>query len=473
MNMFETDLSNPDNLTPTRIVAALDKYIVGQQAAKRAVAVALRNRWRRRKLEPAMRDEVAPKNILMIGPTGVGKTEIARRLAGLTGAPFIKVEASRYTEVGYHGRDVESMVRELMKLAVNQAKAAARDEVREKAAAAAEERLLDVLLPAPSAWSEEALSKSKTDEKRTQAEAGEGGNAAELHLRTRAKLRKKLQEGALDSREVEIEVLATPDNMAEIFSPAMGEEMGQELQDALSKMLPKRAKSRRMTVAEARRLLETEEAEKLVDEEAAVRRALDSAQNDGIIFLDEIDKVVGSGRDHGPDVSREGVQRDLLPIVEGAAVNTRWGLVRTDHILFIAAGAFHAVKPSDLLPELQGRFPLRVELNDLSEDDFRCILTVPRNALTGQYVALLKTEGLEISFASEAIAALARFATMANRSSQNIGARRLHTLMEKLLEEESFNAPELKGKSVHYTAEMVEERLKPILENEDLAKYIL
>jgi ATP-dependent HslUV protease ATP-binding subunit HslU len=447
-------------LTPPQIVAELDRYVVGQDAAKRSVAIALRNRWRRRNLGTEMRDEVAPKNILMIGPTGVGKTEIARRLAALSGAPFVKVEASRYTEVGYHGRDVESMVRDLVRAAINMCEGRARESVRSKAAAAAEERLLEVLLPAPSAWRESS------------GEQGPAG-AAELHERTRQKLRQKLREGSLDTREVELELLAGPEGLAGIFAPSLGEEMGLEFQEALTRVMPKRTRRRKLTVADARRMLEAEEAEKLIDQEAVARQAVAEAENLGIIFVDELDKVVASGREHGPDVSREGVQRDLLPIVEGASVITRWGMVRTDHILFIAAGAFHNAKPSDLLPELQGRFPIRVELNDLSEADFERILTAPQNALTKQYQALLATEGVQIEFTPAAIKEVARFAARANRISQNIGARRLQTVMEKLFEEISFNAAELKGKQVLVDEQVVRERVAPILEDEDLAKYIL
>jgi ATP-dependent HslUV protease ATP-binding subunit HslU len=456
--------TNASELTPPQIVAELDRYIVGQSAAKRAVAIALRNRWRRKKLDPAIQEEVAPKNILMIGPTGVGKTEIARRLAALAGAPFVKVEATRYTEVGYHGRDVESMIRDLVKQSINMTQTRARAEVRGKAVEAAEERLLDVLLPAPSSWSSTSSSKS---------ESGNDGNAAELHEKTRAKLRKKLRDGSLDSREVEVDVPVSSEAVASVFAPSMGEEMGAELQDAISRMMPKRSKKRKMPVAEARRILESEEEERLIDQEAVTRQAVEAAENLGIVFIDEIDKVAGSGRGYGPDVSREGVQRDLLPIVEGASVNSRYGLIRTEHILFIAAGAFHMSKPSDLLPELQGRFPIRVELQDLTEDDFRRILTVPRNALTKQYAALLETEGVSVEFTDDGVSAMARIAAKANARSQNIGARRLHTVMERLLEDISYDAASLSGKKVVVDGKMVEERLKPILEDEDLAKYIL
>ncbi|MCY3021250.1 MAG: ATP-dependent protease ATPase subunit HslU [Planctomycetota bacterium] len=455
---------DPAELAPRQIVAELDRYIVGQDDAKKAVAIALRNRWRRKKLDPAIREEVAPKNILMIGPTGVGKTEIARRLAALAGAPFVKVEATRYTEIGYHGRDVESMVRDLVKQAINMFQTRAREEVRVKAAEAAEERLLEALLPAPSAWAESAPAPGAT---------GARDSAAELHERTRAKLRKKLRDGSLDARQVEVEILAGADSVAGVFAPSMGEEMGLELQDALSRIMPKRARRRKLTVSEARRVLEAEEAEKLIDQDAVARQAVEAAENLGIIFIDELDKVAGSHSIHGPDVSREGVQRDMLPIVEGASVNSRWGIIRTDHILFIAAGAFHMSKPSDLLPELQGRFPIRVELKDLTEDDFRRILTTPRNALTKQYAALLSTEGVTLEFTEDGLAAVARIAALANARSQNIGARRLQTVMEKLLEDVSFRAAELAGEKIVVDGKMVEERLKPILEDEDLAKYIL
>ena len=458
-------------LTPREIVSELDRYVVGQDAAKKAVAIALRNRWRRRKLEPAMREEVAPKNILMIGPTGVGKTEIARRLAGLSGAPFVKIEATRYTEVGYHGRDVESMIRDLVKAAHGQCENAARQSVQKKASEAAEERILDALLPPPSSWQAEPVEPPPGGSTTTSQDTA--ANSAELHSKTREKLRSKLRSGSLDSREVELELLSSPDQVAGVFAPSLGEEMSMELQDALGRMMPKRGKRRKMSVAEARRLVEAEEAEKLIDKEAVSKEAIEVAENLGIVFVDEVDKVVASSREHGPDVSREGVQRDMLPIIEGTTINTRWGMVKTDHILFIAAGAFHSTKPNDLLPELQGRFPIRVELNDLTEEDFERILTAPQNAITKQYQALLSTEGLKLKFEKAALKELASFAAKANRASQNIGARRLHTVLEKVLEDISFDAPDYKGKTVTVDCKMVRERLGPILDDEDLAKYIL
>jgi len=457
---------DPTSLTPRQIVAELDRYIVGQNDAKKAVAIALRNRWRRRKLDAAIRDEVAPKNILMIGPTGVGKTEIARRLALLSGAPFVKVEATRYTEVGYHGRDVESMVRDLVKQSINMFQTRAREEVRARAVQAAEDRLLDLLLPAPSAWSQ------KTDTAGESISPSEP-SAGELHEKTREKLRKKLRDGDLDKREIEIDIQAPVEGVAGIFAPGMGEEAGADLQDALSRMLPRRSKKRKSSVSEARRLIEAEEGDKLIDHEAVTRQAVEAAENLGIIFIDEIDKVAGKQGGSGPDVSREGVQRDLLPIVEGASVNSRYGLIRTDHILFIAAGAFHISKPSDLLPELQGRFPIRVELQDLTEEDFRRILTAPKNAQTRQYAALLETEGVTVEFTDDGIAELARIAAQANQKHQNIGARRLHTVLEKVLEEVSFTAPDMAGKTVRVDGALVRERLQPILQDDDLARYIL
>ncbi|HOX04982.1 MAG TPA: ATP-dependent protease ATPase subunit HslU [Planctomycetota bacterium] len=452
------DPSGLRDLTPRQIVAALDRHIVGQAAAKRAVAVALRNRWRRQRLPAELRDEVAPKNILMVGPTGVGKTEVARRLAGLVGAPFIKVEATKYTEVGYVGRDVESMIRDLVKAAVSEEERAAREAVREQAAAAAEDRLLDALLPAP----------------RSPSSAAAPSAAPAAGAATRERLRKKLRAGELDSREVEVEVRSAAPNLAGLFSGMGDAEAAGELQDAMESMMPRRSARRKLSVAEARRLLAEECAADLVDREAAVRLALDKAQNLGIVFIDEIDKVVGrSSGGSGPDVSREGVQRDLLPFIEGASVSTRWGMVRTDHILFIAAGAFSQAKPSDLMPELQGRLPIRVELKPLGVADFERILTEPAGALTKQAAALMATEGVALTFKPEAIRRIAEIAAEANARAQNTGARRLATVMEKLLEDLSFDASERSGEKVVVDRRMVDERLAGIVEDADVTRFIL
>jgi ATP-dependent HslUV protease ATP-binding subunit HslU len=441
------------DLTPRQIVAALDRHIIGQEKAKRAVAVALRNRWRRQKLPAELRDEVAPKNILMIGPTGVGKTEIARRLAALVGAPFVKVEATKYTEVGYHGRDVESMVRDLIKTSVSAEESAAREGVRARAAEVAEDRLLDALLPAPTL-------------------AGEGAQPGPKP-ETRERLRKKLRAGDLDSREVEIETRVSGSPIAGVMTSMGDAEAGLELQEALESMMPRRTVRRKLTVAEARGALAEEAAGELIDRDAAVRRGLDKAQNLGIIFIDEIDKVVARTDSRGPDVSREGVQRDLLPFIEGASVATRWGLVRTDHVLFVAAGAFSSASPSDLLPELQGRLPIRVELTSLGAKEFERILTEPTGALTKQATALMATEGVKLSFKPAAVRRIAEIAAEANSRAQNIGARRLMTVMERLLEELSFSAPERGGESVVVDATMVEERLAGVIEDADVAKFIL
>ena len=449
-----------DELTPREIVVELDKYIVGQNAAKRAVAVALRNRVRRQKLQPELAEDILPKNILMIGPTGVGKTEIARRLARLAGCPFVKVEASKYTEVGYVGRDVESMVRDLIETGIDMVREEKLDEVAERAEQSAEERLLDLLLPS---------TPPSTDQSAPGAEA----QRREQMQRTRDKLRTQLREGKLDQRLVEVEVRERAMPAFEIVTNQGIEEMDINVKDMLSGFFGQQKKKRRMTVAEAFDYLIQEEENRLVDMEQVTRIAVDRVEQMGILFIDEIDKIAGREAGHGPDVSREGVQRDILPIVEGTTVNTRYGMVRTDHILFIAAGAFHTTKPSDLIPELQGRFPIRVELNSLTEADFIRILTEPKNALIKQYIALLDTESLKLTFTDDAVATVARFAALVNEQTENIGARRLHTILEKVLEEISFDAPELKKKNVKIDAAYVQKQLANIVKDQDLSRYIL
>jgi ATP-dependent HslUV protease ATP-binding subunit HslU len=457
-----------DELTPREIVVELDKYIVGQAAAKRAVAVALRNRVRRQKLTPEMAEDVLPKNILMIGPTGVGKTEIARRLARLAGCPFIKVEASKYTEVGYVGRDVESMVRDLVETSIDMVREEKLDEVAERAEHAAEERVLDLLLPAspPPAAPE---SPNSPNSPAPQIEAARHDQMD----RTREKLRAQLRDGKLDQRLVEVDVRERSTPAFEIVSSQGVEEMDINVKDMLSGIFGQQKRRRRMTVAEAFDYLIQEEENKLLDMDQVTRLAVERAEQMGIIFIDEIDKIAGRESGHGPDVSREGVQRDILPIVEGTTVNTRYGMIRTDPILFIAAGAFHISKPSDLIPELQGRLPIRVELTALTEADFVRILTEPKNALIKQYVALLDTEGVKLNFSEDAIATLARYAVMVNEQTENIGARRLHTILEKVLDEISFEAPDLKKKNVKVDGAYVTKQLADIVKNQDLSRYIL
>lgn len=448
--------STVDVLTPRQIVAELDKYVVGQAEAKRAVAIALRNRLRRQKLPPDLAEEVMPKNILMIGPTGVGKTEIARRLARLTRSPFLKVEASKFTEVGYVGRDVESMVRDLVELAVEMVREERLLEVRDKAEQAAEERLLDLLLPRASSLS---------------GDAGEGPD--DQMQATRERFRALLREGRLDHRTVEIEVREKVFPSFEIITGSTVEEVDIHIKDMLPGLFQGRTRRRRMKVPEAREHLIQEEQQRLIDMEAVARTAIQRVEQSGIIFIDEIDKIAGRESGHGPDVSREGVQRDILPIIEGTTVNTKYGMVRTDHILFIAAGAFHVSKPSDLIPELQGRFPIRVELEPLGKDEFVRILTEPKNALITQYSALLATEGISLHFTPEAIDRIAEYAALVNERTENIGARRLHTVMEKLLDEISFEAPDLAEKTITIDAAYVDRMLGSIARNEDLSRYIL
>ncbi|HLK56235.1 MAG TPA: ATP-dependent protease ATPase subunit HslU [Chthonomonadaceae bacterium] len=499
-----------EELTPSQIVAELDKYIVGQKNAKRAVAVALRNRYRRRLLPEDLRDEVIPKNILMIGPTGVGKTEIARRLATLARAPFIKVEATKFTEVGYVGRDVDSMVRDLVQVAIRLVESEKIAEVQAAAEERAIDRILDIMQPMRSTptrnrregaetpdltrairqmmgplfgtnstvtTENETETPSPPPQEPTPSEIEEQNDLARRE-RIRERLRRQLVSGVLDDDKVDITVEESQGMvMMQNFSPQGMEEMGMDVQSMLGGMLPKRHKKRRVSIAEAKQIFTQEEAQNLIDRDSLVREAIERAEQSGIIFVDEIDKIAGAGRGPGsgggPDVSREGVQRDILPIIEGSTVNTKYGPVRTDHVLFIAAGAFHVSKPSDLIPELQGRLPIRVELENLTESDFKRILTEPRNALTRQYVSLLATEGVMVEFTDDAISELARIAAEVNRSSENIGARRLHTVLERLLEDVSFEAPDMEDKQVLVNAEYVRSRLDDVVKNEDLSRYIL
>ena len=438
--------------TPREIVSELDKYIIGQKDAKRSVAIALRNRWRRQQIPEPLRDEIAPKNIIMIGPTGVGKTEIARRLAKLAQAPFLKIEASKFTEVGYVGRDVESMVRDLTDQAVNMVKAEETRKVQQKAEEIGEERLLDLLLPT----SRKGSSKEGEDSKET-----------------REKLRKLLRTGKLNEKYVEVEVMDRNLPMVEIFTASGMEEMDINIKEMFGNLFPKKKKHRKVKVPEALHLISQEEAQKLIDMDAVIKQAIDRVEQSGIIFLDEIDKVAGRESTYGPDVSREGVQRDLLPIVEGTTVSTKYGVVKTDHILFIAAGAFHVSKPSDLIPELQGRFPIRVELDSLKKEDLIRILTEPENALIKQYTAMMETESLDLKFQKDAIEEISEMAALINERTENIGARRLYTIMERLLDEISFAAPEMSGKAMVIDARYVKEKLKGFVEDEDLSRFIL
>ena len=448
------------SLTPKEIVGELDKFIVGQNKAKRAVAIALRNRWRSQQLHEDIRDEVAPKNILMIGPTGVGKTEIARRLAKLTNSPFIKVEASKYTEVGYVGRDVESMVRDLVELSKNMVKEEMEKDVREKARALAEEKLIDLLLPPPPGQSRpkddpdaDALGKQHYDS-------------------TREKFAAYIKDGRFDERMVEVDILENSSPTMEVFGGGM-EDMGSNIKDMLGSLMPKKSKTKKMKVPDAFKVLCRQEADKLIDHDKATQEALERTEKSGIIFIDEIDKIAGRQGTQGPDVSREGVQRDLLPIVEGSSINTRYGIVKTDHILFVAAGAFHSSKPSDLIPEFQGRFPIRVELDSLTQEDFVRILTEPDNALIKQYIALLNTEKVTLEFTDDAVQEIAQMSATVNTRTENIGARRLQTVIEKLLEDISFEAPDLSGQTIIFDAEKVRKKLDNIIQNEDLSRYIL
>ncbi|MEO6693880.1 MAG: ATP-dependent protease ATPase subunit HslU [Ignavibacteria bacterium] len=459
-----------EQLTPSQIVEELDKYIIGQQNAKKSVAIALRNRWRRQQVSDNMKDEIMPNNIIMIGPTGVGKTEIARRISKLANAPFIKVEASKFTEVGYVGRDVESMIRELADLSVTSVKTEKFKEVEIKAAENTEERILDILIPSVKKTSNDSASEDKKKENEVEKQAQE-----EMNSRTREKLRTQLKEGLLDNRMIELDLSSENYPMLQVLGPVGLEEMGINLNDLFGNMMPKKSKKRKLSISEARKVLSQEEANKLIDMDAVLKVALERVQNLGIVFLDEIDKVaVTHGKSQGPDVSREGVQRDLLPIVEGSTVITKYGPVKTDHMLFIASGAFHTAKPSDLIPELQGRFPIRVELNSLGEEEFYKILTQPENALIKQYKALLKSEKIDLEFTDDAIREIAKIAAEVNEQVENIGARRLHTILTTVLEEILFEVPDKNKKSkIEINKDFVFRKLDKIVKNRDLSKYIL
>ena len=473
-----------ETFTPKEIVAELDKYIIGQREAKRAVAIALRNRWRRQQVAPELRDEIAPKNIIMIGPTGVGKTEISRRLAKLAQAPFLKVEASKFTEVGYVGRDVESIIRDLTELSIKMVKDEKRVTVQARAKELAEERLLDALLPpvspspqaaAPSAAPPVAEAQPVTTAEGTIFEVGQSESVTTEAApgSTREKLRKLYRDGKLDEKFVEIETVEQKTPVVEIFSASGMEEMDMNIKDMFSNIFPKKKKRRSVKVPEAFTLFCQEEVQKLIDQDSMVKEAIERVEQSGIVFIDEIDKIAGRQSGQGPDVSREGVQRDLLPIVEGSTINTKYGMVKTDHILFVASGAFHVAKPSDLIPEFQGRFPIRVELKSLGREDFIRILTEPESALTKQYTALIETEGMQLVFKEDAVSEIAEMASVVNDRMENIGARRLHTIMERVLDDISFNAPDMEGGEMVIDAAYVREKLVDIIKDEDLSRYIL
>ena len=461
-------------LTPTKIVKELDKFIIGQTEAKRAVAIALRNRWRRQQVEDSLREEILPNNIILIGPTGVGKTEISRRLAKLAEAPFIKVEASKFTEVGYVGRDVESMVRDLTDRAVNMVKEEKTVQVQAKAEELADERILDILIP-PVRRPHQPVHQTQPQPQNDEQQQQESVSEEYQNQKTREWMKQKLKNGEMDDKVIEFDSQATPTVGMQVLGPVGLDDMGINIQEIMGNLMPKKRKKRKTTIAEAKKIIVQEEAQKLIDMEAVQREAIKRVEDSGIVFIDEIDKVAGNGgKGQGPDVSREGVQRDLLPIVEGTSVNTKYGVVRTDHVLFIASGAFHVSKPSDLIPELQGRFPIRVELNSLSEDDFVQILTTPQNALLKQYCALLETEGVKLNFTKDGIREIARIATEVNEQVENIGARRLHTILTTLLDEILFDVPDkLPKEKVQVTAEFVIEKLDKIVKNRDLSKFIL